>query len=311
MKIVDSYCSSANMGAGFDVFALALGAFKDRLTISYRDSNDRKIILKYENEIIHPLQNTSGVAIKTLMDEYDINGTVFIEIEKGIPISAGLGGSGASAVAAVSGLNDELRLNLNPTEIIRFSSKGEEKFSGTGHVDNVSASLFGDFVIVKNKFPHLIKKIHFPEWIYFHLLVINGDIQNKTMKARSVIKSEISLENTVNNIANASLFVAGIMTDDRETISEGLNDNIVEPMRSNLYPYFPELKEKSRTFGAIGSAISGAGPSVITLCDEKTRLNELSSFCSNLMNKWNIRYEEKISTVGGGILDERGNRIFA
>ncbi|MGP6219927.1 homoserine kinase [Caldiplasma sukawensis] len=311
MKTVESYCSSANMGAGFDVFALALSAFKDTLRISYKETNESKIILKYEDEIIPPLQNTSGVAIKTLMDEYEIRGTVFIEIKKGIPLSAGLGGSGASAVAAVSGLNDELSLNLNPSEIIRFSSKGEEKFSGIGHLDNVSASLYGDFVIVKNKSPPLIKKIHFPDWIYIHILVISGNISNKTMKARSVIKSEISLENTVSNIANASLFISGIMSDDREAISEGLNDTIVEPIRSNLYPYFPEIKEKSKTFGAIGSAISGAGPSVITLCDEKTRLNEFSSFCKNLMNKWNLKYEEKISAAGGGILDERGNRIFA
>ena len=60
--------------------------------------------------------------------------------------------------------------------------------------------------------------------------------------------------------------IAGLYTKDYELIGRSLNDVIVEPARKHLIPNFDNVKNAALQNGALGSGISGAGPSIFALC---------------------------------------------
>ena len=72
------------------------------------------------------------------------------------------------------------------------------------------------------------------------------------------------LESVVHNVANASIIVAGFVSQDIEIIAKGIDDIIVEPARMHLIPGYCEVKKNALAAGALAVTISGAGPSMIS-----------------------------------------------
>lgn len=59
--------------------------------------------------------------------------------------------------------------------------------------------------------------------------------------------------------------VSGLLQSDYALIGRSLEDVLIEPVRSILIPGFDEIKERSKSVGALGGGISGSGPSVFML----------------------------------------------
>ncbi|MDA4126307.1 MAG: homoserine kinase, partial [Thaumarchaeota archaeon] len=144
---VEAPASSANLGAGFDVFALALARPKDRLTLEKAKSG---IELSVHGEQLPatPQTNVVGAVAKTIMTGEKIREGVRLRLRKSVPIGAGLGSSAASSAATVVGMDALFDLRLPNKKKIEYAGNGERFASGTAHYDNVTAALFGGFVLV-------------------------------------------------------------------------------------------------------------------------------------------------------------------
>jgi homoserine kinase len=292
--------SSANVGPGFDIFAVATDAFSESLTVRRAKETGKKVVLRFNGEYVDPEANTAGYAAMRMMDELDIGDNIEIETSKRIPPGKGLGSSAASSAASVFAINSLLDLNLPDSDLVRYSMIGDSVASGSAHADNVSASLLGGFVLVSNSKSIRIHRIPANLDLFFLIIIPDISIDRKTMKARQIIPDSISLEKHVENMQYFASVLYGLMKGDRESLANGLNDQIVERSRLTIYPYLDDLRRISILNNSIGSFLSGAGPSVAVVCDDLTDMNGLKSGIDNIMRKYGLDcYTLKCAAAGG------------
>jgi homoserine kinase len=262
--------TSANLGAGFDVFGVALDALSDRVLVERTEG--RKIEIEVEGEGSEsiprePGKNTAGIVANELLKLSREKIGLRIRILKGIRPGSGLGSSAASAAATAIAINDLLGINLSPTELIGFAALGEMASAGAPHADNVAAAILGGFIIIASREPLEVFKIKMPDNVEFAIVL--PEIKLDTRLARSVLPRGVDLGSMVHNVGRAATFVAGIALNSVEVMGKGMVDAVVEPARARLIPGLNHVKEKALKSGAVGVSISGAGPSVIALVNSK------------------------------------------
>lgn len=262
--------TTANLGPGFDVFGMALEQPNDIVKISALPPEEGIRIKVYGHAgsgvPADPRKNTAGVVAEHILKEFSINSGVFIEIEKGIMPGFGLGSSAASAAAAAYGLNILFNLNLDKRQLVYFAAKGEKASAGFEHADNVSAAIYGGFVIIRTYDPLEVIHLEAPADLIVCVAIPKLFPQpKKTEKARSVLPQSVPLDKLRHNVGHASSMAVGFATGDVGLIGRSMCDAIVEPARASLIPGYELVKNEAIKAGAYGVAISGAGPSMIAL----------------------------------------------
>jgi homoserine kinase len=268
--ISQAFCSTANLGAGFDTFGLALKKYSDKVHASLTTGKRVVIQVKgpYSDHVpINVQRNSAGPPALALSRLANLRRGLEIIIEKNVPQGLGLGSSGATAAACTKAVDHLLGLKLSNNELVRVASLGEKAVSGSAHADNVAASLLGGFVVVYDD-PVKTISIRPPENLSIVVVIPTLPRQeNKTRLARSIVPKSLSISKTVLNIGRASAIAAGFATGEIETIGSGMLDEIAEPNRQRLIPGYQKVREAGLRAHAAGVAISGAGPSVIALVD--------------------------------------------
>jgi homoserine kinase len=268
--VARAFCSTANLGAGFDTFGLALDRYSDVVTVRPTQNSRIKITIKGPLASGLPSEvdrNSAGPPAVALLKMAHSKKGLAITIDKNIPPGAGLGSSGATAVASTKAIDHLLSLRLSSNELLRVASLGEKAVSGTAHADNVGASLLGGFVVVYSK---PVRAISFTTPSALRLVVATPDVptgENKTRKARKLVPRKIETDKAVLNIGRASAIVAGFARHNISVIGSGMIDEIAEPYRRSNIPGYDDVKKLALEAGAAGVAISGAGPSLIGLVD--------------------------------------------
>ena len=270
--IVKAPATSANLGPGFDVFGLALELPTDKVTLTLAaDKCIRIQVSGVQAETIStmPERNTAGVVANYIMQEFSLKTGLTIQIEKGIWPSKGLGSSAASAAAVAYGMNHMFNLKLTNEQLVHFAAKGEVASAGSEHADNVSATICGDFVILKSYNPLEIVNLKAPAdmevCVAFPHMVTPP---HKTEKARSLIPRMIPIEKLALNVGNAAAMVSGFAMGDVDLIGRSMSDAVVEPARAPSIPGYQQVKEKALRAGACGVAISGAGPAMLAVVNK-------------------------------------------
>ena len=270
--VVKAPASSANLGPGFDVFGLALAEPSDKVTLTQiaKSVKIRIAGLSAESIPTAPDKNTAGLVAKQMIKEFSLKTGIQLTIEKGILPGTGLGSSAASAAAAAYGINCMFNLGLNNEELVHFAAKGEFASAGSEHADNVSAAIYGDFIIVKSYNPLKIVNLKAPPDLRISVAYPRIPTPpHKTEKARSVVPKQIPMEKIVYNVGMAAAMASGFANYDIEIIGSSMNDAIVEPRRAFLVPSYEKVKQNALKVGACGVAISGAGPAMIAVVDKK------------------------------------------
>lgn len=268
--------TSANLGAGFDVFGIALDSLFDRVLVE-KIEDEGKIEIEVKGEGAdgiprEPERNTAGIVARELLKFSGRRHGLKIMIYKGIRPGSGLGSSAASAAATAVAINELLNLKLSQTQLIGFAALGELASAGAPHADNVSAAILGDFIIVASREPLEVLKLKLPENAEFAIVL--PEIRVDTSLARSVLPKKVDLSSMVYNVGRAATFVAGIALNSVEIMGRGMMDSVIEPARTPLIPGLSQVKERALKAGAAGAAISGAGPSVIALVDSRKACTE-------------------------------------
>ena len=263
--------SSANLGSGFDCFAIALDNLYDTVKIT-KSENSGISIKNYglKSGISNkPEEHTGGIVAINILKEFSLKG-VELSVEKGVPPGKGLGSSAATAAAVTVGLDKLFSLKLTDKEKLRFAASGEVASAGISHADNVAGSLFGGFVVINSSTCDDIVSFLPPK----NLHVCIGtpkmkSVAKKTGKARKLIPTKVKFTDSIINVSYAAMMVAGFSTGNKNLIGKSMNDTIVETARSNTIPNYYKLKSELLELGALGVTISGAGPSVISFLDNK------------------------------------------
>ncbi|MFO1465127.1 MAG: homoserine kinase [Steroidobacteraceae bacterium] len=253
----------ANVGIGFDILGHTVEALGDRVRIRRIDEPTVRIntITGIAGQLpVVPEQNTAGRAVQAMHQKLQLRHGFEIDIDKGIPLGSGMGGSAASAVAAVVAANALLEEPVPRIQLLRFAMEGEVVASGSVHVDNIAPCLFGGLTLTVGIDDPRVKNIPVPSSL--RCVIVHPHMYLGTREARAVLKSDISRSDFVWQSANLAGFISGCYSSDLDMIRDSFNDVIIEPQRQSLIPGFKDVKRAAMSAGALGCSISGAGPTV-------------------------------------------------
>jgi homoserine kinase len=255
--------SVGNVAIGFDIMGFALDALGDRVTVTAREQPGVEItaVRGVAGELPRQARdNTAGRALLALIEALRPQCGFAVEIDKGIPLGSGLGGSAASAVAAVVAANALLPRPVDKLELLKFAMAGEAVASGSRHADNIAPSLFGGLVLTVRIDHPRIKQIPVPPEI--RAVVVHPHMFLATARARAILKQNVDLSDFVWQTAHLAGFICGCYTNDLDLIRACLEDVVIEPQRQALIPGFHDVRRAAMEAGALGCSISGAGPAM-------------------------------------------------
>ena len=235
--------SIGNVGVGFDVLGQAFDAVRDSVTARRAAKPGVR------------LGAVTGI-VETLPSRPD----------KQIPVSAGMGGSAASAVAAAAAVNALLPAPFKTADLLPFAMEGEAVSADPPPWDNVIASLLGGLAIAARLEPALIASLPTPPGV--SAVLFHPDAKTETAAARGVLAEQVPMHAAVEHARRISAFTLGCATGDRALIRAGLEDILVEPQRAFLLPALPAVKAAALNAGALGCSFSGSGPSLFAWVDD-------------------------------------------
>ena len=211
-------------------------------------------------------------------------------------IGTGLGSSAASAVAAVWALNQFLEDPLNKEELLPFAMEGEKLTSGQqAHADNVAACLFGGFVVIRSLQPLEVIALDYPSEL--HCAIVHPQLELKTSDMRRILRQQIQLKDAIEQWGNIAGLVIGLQKGDFELISRSLKDVIVEPVRGKVIPGYQQARQAALEAGALGSGISGSGPSLFALTTSAEAAQQCAQAMAQFYLQLNLQCDTYLSPI--------------
>ena len=262
-----SPASVANVAVGFDLLGYAVPDVGDTVTVRRIDAPKVRIVAIRGTAVELPLDapsNTAGAALIALRQALALPFGFEVEIDKGIPLSSGMGGSAASCVAALVAANALLDVPLSREQLYRYSLEGEAVASGSRHGDNLGPMFLGGLVLST-----LERLVPVPVPAHWHSLLVHPDAVLETRRAREALQGSYALKEFVAQSSNLALVLAGCHAGDAGLVRAGLVDVLVEPRRAPLIGGFDVAKAAALAAGAMGASISGAGPSVFAWFEDR------------------------------------------
>jgi len=267
----------SNVACGFDVLGFALHEPGDQVTARWAPAGVQIESITGDAGRLprEAARNTAGVAAAALLKKLGETHGVSLSIVKGLPLSSGLGGSAASAAAAVVAVDALVGARSSRETLIACALEGESLGAGSAHADNVAPSICGGFVLVRRAVPPDVIMLPVPAGLT--AVVIHPALEIETAKARALLGNTVPLGDAVKQWANLGALVHGLHTGDFALISRSLEDTIAEPRRAPLVPGLAEIKQAAVNAGALGCSLSGSGPSLFALCVGRTVASQVAA----------------------------------
>lgn len=285
----------ANLAVGFDCLGLALEGPGDRVTLTRRD--DRELVI---TDIINdpglprePEKNLATAVIKQFLEDYNLEAGFSVAIEKGISLGSGMGGSAASSVAALTALNGLLAKPMPLDRLLMYALQGEALASGSAHADNVAPALYGGVTLVTED----NRGIALPVPSNLCCVIVHPHQRLDTREARAVLSPQVNLADHVAQSSRLAQVVAGFYTGDMSLLRGALIDTIIEPARAALIPGFYAVKQAALDAGALGTSISGGGPSVFALVDELETAHTVADAMQGALTTEGIESDQWVSKI--------------
>lgn len=291
--------SVGNVAVGFDVLGHAFPVIGDRVRATRSTTPGVRITAVAGVTAALPLDaaaNTAGRAVQSLLASQAPAWGIDLLIEKGIPLGSGLGGSAASAVAAVVAVNALLDRTLSRAALLPHAIEGEAVASGSRHADNVAASLFGGLVLTVGGDPPRCIQVPVPAGV--RCVLVHPRLFLATRAAREILAPAVPLADFVRQTANLAGFLAGCYTSDLSLIRACFEDVVVERQRAGLIPGFDEARRAALAHQALGCSISGAGPSVFAWCEAAQAKAVRAAMCAALAAQ-SLPCDHWVAPVGG------------
>ncbi len=240
--------SSANIGPGFDVLAVAL-----QLHVEVEVVPAARLTVRAEGEGADLPRDESHLAAAVVRGVLG-HDRVAITVRSSIPVGRGLGSSAALAVAAAAAAGSD--------EPLAVGARSD------GHAENAAASFLGGLVVATvgaaGSSP-VARRLPLDRRLAFVVLVPDRVLSTAT--ARAAMPRSVALTDAVHNLGRMGLLIAGL-ADRRALVSAAGEDRLHQAARTPLFPEAPALLDALRRGGATVSCWSGAGPSLLAICDD-------------------------------------------
>ena len=286
--IVDVPSTTANLGPGFDCLGAALD-LNNRFEMTRIEGNGERFELIMEGEEgSHLRGGPENLVYRAAQRVWKAAGIEPVGLEArvrlAVPPARGLGSSATAIVAGLVGANALMNSPLPKEKLLELAIDIE------GHPDNVVPSLLGGLCITAKAASERWRVIRC-EWVNsIKVVVAIPSIRLSTSEARRVMPKAVPIGDAIINLGALTLLLQGLRTGNSELIADGMNDRLHEPYRWRLIRGGQEVRAAAIKAGALGCVISGAGPSLLALCNESNG----PAISHAMSNTWkNIGIESK------------------
>jgi homoserine kinase len=294
--------SNSNLGPGFDCFGLALKLYLTiEATAAPRGKEECRVRTTGPKENQALPGNATNLIYRAMKYAAQSEGLdlppVVLKVHNEIPLASGLGSSAAAIVGGImlSGLLGGRELSKETMQ--NYASNFE------GHPDNVGAAIFGGFVASCVKEPGEVMASRFVWPADVRVVVVSPHTQLPTHVARAALPKTVSRADAVYNLQRASLFIGAIVQRKYEQLWDAMHDRLHQPRRESLVPGLAEVLALPREPGLLGLALSGAGPSVVALVDDRDAA--IGRKIAGCFSKHQIRSKVRVLEV-----DSEGCRVL-
>lgn len=259
--------TTANIGPGFDTLGIALNLY------NYYSLEDKKEDETLADEGFRKYFEYIGKKVPNYS----------VKIEKAeIPISRGLGSSASlivGGIALANSLNDNF---LEDRELLEIATEVE------GHPDNVAPAIFGGLCVsaIRNEKAYF-SKIEISNELNFVAFIPSYKVS--TEEARKVLPKTIDYKKSIENMGNTAMIISLIGEKRYKELKFFLEDYFHEPYRKILIKDYEKIKQISKDKGAIGSYISGAGPTMMSLSLEEDFVKKVDQLKFNDIEIINLK----------------------
>jgi homoserine kinase len=295
-----------NIGPGLDILGLALAGEGDTVRAEWSGTPGIQIRDPGHRDLPRdPARHTSGLAARAVLDKVDdrrhLERGIALTVRKGLPLSGGQGGSAASAVAGAVAVNALLGEPLDRLELVNAALAAEERVAGR-HADNIAPALFGGIVLIRSMEPLDLVPLPVPAELL--VVVARPNQRMRTADARAVLPAAVSRAVALHQAAQVGALIAALASNDYELLGRAIDDRIAEPVRAGLLPGFREAKLAALAAGALGSSISGSGPTAFALVRGPDVAKKVAEAMAAAYAASGQRSEVRVTTV-----DREGARL--
>lgn len=276
--------TSANLGSGFDSLGIALNLY-NQVWMEESDSID----ISSKDDIVVPTDENNLIfwAAKQVYEKCGrkLPGLKIIQLNN-IPMARGLGSSSACIVAGILGANRLLGSPLAKQDLINLAAEIE------GHPDNTTPAIEGGLAASAIEAGRVYSvSVPVSDKIRFALFIPPFEL--KTEKARSVLPTQYSRSDAVYNLSRSALMAASLFSGKLENLRVAVQDKIHQPYRAGLIENLDSVFRLSYELGSLGTYVSGAGPTIISMIEADDTENFVKYAANHLEEKgitgWQIK----------------------
>ena len=216
-----------NVIVGFDILGLAIAGVGDKVTLTRRTDNQLVITRIIGNDTLpsDPKQNIASAVISQLLADLKLDWGFDIELHKGIPLSSGMGGSAASAAAALVALNQFFSPKLPLSQLAHYAMLGEALCSGQAHPDNIVPALYGGITLITDLEPIQVVSLPIPDLM---CVLVHPHLELTTREARKILSTTVPLKTVCMQSAYLAGFISALYQHDFKLMEKSLRDVVIE-----------------------------------------------------------------------------------
>ncbi|MBA7520988.1 Homoserine kinase [subsurface metagenome] len=254
--------TTANLGPGFDCLGLALKLYlnleieqiEEGLVIEYQGEGSDNFSAKKDTLIGKSVE----VVLKKTGQDKSKKG-LKIKVFNKIPITRGLGSSASAIIGGIVGAVKFYNVNLTNQEMLELALPLE------GHMDNIVPALIGGLTLAYKTGQEEIKWARIKTPRDLRVVVGIPDFTLSTEKMRKALPQKVALPEAVFNLSRSALLVNALQNSDWDVLAEAMEDRLHQPYRAPFIPGIEDIFLKIKKTGLAGVALSGSGPSVVSL----------------------------------------------
>ncbi len=254
--------TSANLGAGFDCYGLALSLFNE-VDVSPADETTLEIVGEGKDTLP---RDASNLVLRAVEYYYHAIGrpvpSLRLRTRNVIPVSRGLGGSSAAIVSGLFAANALAGDLLSTDDLLDMSVAIE------GHPDNVAPAILGGIVVGVMNGKRLVTD-NLPVPPSLRTVIFVPDFEMSTEQARAILPRDVPRADVIFNLSRTALFAAAIVSGKMHLLSEAMRDRLHQPYRVVMFPDMQRIIDAAVHAGALGACLSGAGSSILALVCER------------------------------------------
>ena len=267
--------TTANIGPGFDCLGAALSRYNKIIVTpvskgetSNDETNGSPVIIQVSGLDADKIgTEPDNLAYQAFAKLYDHIGQtpppIRMEIQVDVPLARGLGSSSTAIVGGLLAANGLAGSPLSQDEVMQLAIAIE------GHPDNVVPALLGGCQLTSTTEDGqwLVCDVEWHSDIIPVVAIPNFELS--TAEARKVLPADYSRTDAIFNTAHMGLLVRSLQTGNGEWLRAALLDKIHQPYRKTLIHHYDEVRKEAIAAGAYGMVISGAGPTLLALSNQK------------------------------------------